>query len=44
MAKAKQAEELAINVQSDCIDMLKKMLAKEEERAWAIFMEGKLLI
>lgn len=33
-----------MNVQSDCIDMLKAMLAKEEERAWAIFMEGKLMI
>jgi hypothetical protein len=43
-AKAKQAEELANNVQSDCIDMLKTMLQKEEERAWSVFMEAKLLI
>ena len=44
MAKAKQAEELATNVQSDCIDMLKAMLVKEEEQAWSIFMEARLLI
>jgi hypothetical protein len=24
--------------------MLKRMLAMEEERAWSVFMEGKLLI
>jgi len=43
-AKARQAEELSQNVQADCIDMLKKVLQKEEERAWQVFMEAKLLI
>ena len=35
---------MANNVQSDCIDMLKAMLVKEEENAWQVFIEGKLLI
>jgi hypothetical protein len=43
-AKARQAEELAQNVQADCIDMLKRMLQEEEEKAWNVFMEAKLLI
>lgn len=31
-------------MQADCIEMLKLVLQKEEERAWQIFMEAKLLI
>ena len=44
VAKARQAEELAANVQSDCIDMLKTMLSTQEEKAWKVFTEAKLLI
>jgi hypothetical protein len=31
-------------VQADCIDMLKATLQREEERAWNVFMEAKLII
>ena len=44
VAKARQAEELAANVQSDCIDMLKAMLTAQEEKACKVFTEAKLLI
>ena len=31
-------------MQADCIDMLKSMLTVQDEKAWKIFMEAKLLI
>ena len=43
-SKACQAEELAENLQADCINMLKELLSKHEEEFFGQKMEGRILI